>query len=323
MAILITGAGLVGSQIARIEYERGEKPILLARHPKKKAIEEIVVSSTLRVVQGDILSMGKFLRLIKDEGIDKIIHTAANPMLTAGAQEKPLAAIKVNIMGTANVLEAARITGVKRVVFTSSSVLYGFMKPGEPGADFYTEAFLPKPTSIYAATKLACENLGLVYADTYGLDFVAVRLAAVFGPWIGPGGGGPSMAVRDIIERSFRGEVCKIYLGTREYVYSKDAAQGAVLACHKEGLRHRVFNIGMGEKVSTEEFVQALKNIIPNAKLEVERTTKTAPGFANEQKPTPMSAKLSKEELGYKPKYNMEKAIQDYVEWLSNRKRLC
>ncbi|MDP2718414.1 MAG: NAD(P)-dependent oxidoreductase [Dehalococcoidia bacterium] len=184
MAVLITGAGLVGSQIARLEVERGERPVLMDIAFNNEALSSIVAVGAVRLFPGDVLNSLALARVIKEENITRIIHTAANPMLTAGAQQDPYGAVRLNIMGTANVLEAARIFKLERVVFCSSNVLQSYVdRGGDKGAG--GEEF-PRPTSIYASTKLTCENLGLNYT-AFGVDFVAVRFAAVFGPLAGAG----------------------------------------------------------------------------------------------------------------------------------------
>ena len=132
-------------------------------------------------------------------------------------------------MGTMNVLEAARFHGIKRVVVASSNVLGHFMAGGEGGGDPAREEAFPRPTTFYATTKQAVENLGLDYARWCGVEFAALRYGAVFGPWRGRGGGGPatSCARRCAGRWPARRRCC---LGHMEWVYSKDAAHGTVLA---------------------------------------------------------------------------------------------
>ena len=202
MAILITGSGLLGSQIARLEVERGELPVVLEIAPQPEALADIVAIKELRLIQGDVLNPLDLARICREEKISRMIHTAANPLLTVGAQKNPYASVQLNIMGTMNVLEAARIFGVERVVFCSSSVLYRYITGGEDRGPLLQEEAYPRPSTIYASTKQAAENLGLNYAESFGVDFVAVRFPAVFGPWRGRGGGGPSNLMREMVERS-------------------------------------------------------------------------------------------------------------------------
>ena len=131
MTTLVIGSGLIGSQIARILVERGEKPVLMDVAAQREAIGQIVDLDKVTLIAGDVLRPLSIVDALRSHGIAKIAHTAANPLLTVGAQRDPYSAINLNIMGTVNVLEAARITGLKRVVVSSSSVLNSYLDGGE------------------------------------------------------------------------------------------------------------------------------------------------------------------------------------------------
>jgi nucleoside-diphosphate-sugar epimerase len=316
MAILITGAGLVGSQIARLEQDRGNNPVLMDIAFQTAALAKFFDINRVRLFEGDVLNPLDLARVIKEEKITRVIHTAAYLMLTIGAQQKPYPAIQMNIMGTVNILEAARIFELERVVFCSSNVLYLHMIGGEDrGAELKEEAY-PRPASIYASTKQACENLGLNYT-WFGVDFVAVRFSAIFGPWRGPGGGGgPSHLFREMLEKSLHGEESTFHKRTLEWVYSKDAAQGAVKACHTEGLKSRVFNISMGEVYDGQEVANIVKRLIPGAKVNLIEPPKDI-GPSPKEIREAFDLTRSRSELGYEPEYKMQEAIQDYIKFLT------
>lgn len=278
------------------------------------ALAEIFDINEVRLFKGDVLDPLALSKVVKEEKITRVIHTAANPMLTVGAQQNPYTAIHLNIMGTVNVLETARIFELERVVSCSSGVLYNYVMGGEDrGAEGKEEAY-PRPTTVYGSTKQACENLGLNYA-WLGVDFAAVRLAAVFGPWRGLGGGGPSNLFREMLQKSLRGEESTFPKRHVEWVHSKDAAQGAVKACHAERLQSRVFNIGMGEIYDSEEIVDIVTRLIPRAKVHVIQPPK---GVGPSPIPLkhPYDLTRSRSELGYEPEYKMREAIQDYITFL-------
>ena len=157
MTTLVIGAGLIGSQVARILVERGEKPVLMDVALQPQAIAQIVDLAKVTLVTGDILRPLSIVDALKSHGITRIAHTAANPLLTLGAQREPYSAINLNIMGTVNVLEAARVTGLKRVVVSSSSVLNHYLDGGEDQGHFGKEEAFPRPTTFYSATKQAVE----------------------------------------------------------------------------------------------------------------------------------------------------------------------
>ena len=156
----------------------------------------------MKFIQGDVRNAVDLFRVIKEEGIDRVIHAGA--VLTLGAQKDPLLASQVNIGGTLHVLEAARIMKVKRVVFCSSVTAYGTIEqPKQP------EEYPKNPVTIYGVTKLTCEHFGLQYAKEFGVDFVALRFPMIYGWRASPMKG---VAIyQEIIERSWRGESATDY----------------------------------------------------------------------------------------------------------------
>jgi nucleoside-diphosphate-sugar epimerase len=312
MAVLIIGSGLVGAQIARLLVEAGERPTILDLSPQPEAIRDIVDPERLILVQGDLLNPFDLVRVIRESKITHIVHTAANPLLTSGAQRNPYPAIQVNIMGTVNVLEASRAFGIERVVFTSSGVLSHYLVGGEDKGDPFKEEAYPRPSTFYSATKQAAENLGLNYGRWFNVDFVAVRFAAVVGPWRGRGGGGPSNIFRDLIEGSLGGKETVLPIRKMEWVYSKDAALGACLALKARSLKSRVFNIGSGQILTPEEVAATVTRVIPSARVRLEALDPNAPKTDVDE---PLNLTRSRSELGYSPKYDLESAIRDYVSW--------
>ena len=328
MAILITGAGLVGSYAAARLVEMGERPVLYDVAPSSENLRRVQGLEKVEVIRGDILDFPDLARVIADKDVDRIIHTAA--FLTAGARQRPYAAIKVNILGTANVLEAARVFGIARVVFTSSATVYygSYSHPEEKAQeeDFTLRAITQRPLGVYPTTKLAGEHLGLSYRDLYGVDFVAVRFAGVFGPWSGPVAGLPGMALKELAERPMREKVVRIgrnlvWPGKEEFLYMKDAAQSTVLACLLPKMDPAkspvpVYNVSMGREYEFEEVLEVLQEVYPQARFEVvEGEEASAGGYPSIPK-RPMDLSRSSAELGYQPRYRMEDALLDYRRWL-------
>lgn len=308
MVLLITGLGLVGSQAAALAVSQGEHPIVYELNPQIETLRGIVDPKEFELVRGDLLNREQFERDISPLGVDRIIHTVANPMLTIGAQSNPIDAIKLNIMGTANVLETARKLGISKVVLCSSSVLYNDRTGGLENGKFQEDNY-PRPTTIYATTKLACENLGINYAESYGLKFVALRFRAVFGPWVGRGGGGgPTSIFRKLLEASFAGEEVTVPSKYLEFVYSKDAAKATIIAANSEAsLETRIYNVSMGKTYSWNEIASLVAQRIPSAKIVVSEQKEKI------SKPEPIDLTRSRDELGFEPSYDMPHAIDDYI----------
>ncbi len=334
MSTLVIGSGLVGSQIVREELEReaNQRIVILDVDPKPDALDDIFPTSKVEILRGDVTDTNNLGEIFRDKGIDTVYHTAAYPGFTITSMQNPSQAIAVNVMGFVNVLEAARRWNVSRVLYTSSNTISTYIEPAKDDCSSLNKEYsYHRPTTIYAATKLACENFGLIYSSSYGIDFRAVRLAAVFGPWRYGGGGGPTNLVREMLVNSLAALPMEVSFGDFEYVYSKDAGRGSVLACRADHLRDRIFNIGLGRFYKLEELVRLIWELIPTSRIRVVRATKdmAAPQFegnteVRKRMPDPVIAEpldltRSREQLGYEPKYQMKEALEDYVSFLKTR----
>jgi nucleoside-diphosphate-sugar epimerase len=318
MTVLVVGAGLVGSQIARILVEKGERPVLMDRAPQPEALRRIVDLSKVTLVEGDVLQPLSLAAILREHAVSRIVHMAANPMLTIGAQKNPLGSIELNIMGTANVLEAARVFKLKRIVVASSNVLNHHIAGGEGGGDAMDEEAFPRPLSIYASCKQAIESLGLNYARWFGVDFAAVRYGAVCGPWSGAGGGGPSNVFLTLLHHVMRGDEGVVPAAALEWVYSKDAAAGTVLALKVPALKSRVFSITMGSLTSPEDLILAVKALFPQARLRIGHTAEGSPALSNMTRAS--NLRRAREELGYVARYPMTAAVRDLADYLGHEK---
>jgi nucleoside-diphosphate-sugar epimerase len=294
--------------------ERGEKPVLMDVGAQPKSIGEIVDPDKVTLAPGDVLRPLSIIDVLRTHNITKIAHTAANPLLTVGAQKEPYAAINLNIMGTVNVLEAARISGLKRVVVSSSSVLNSYLAGGEDQGNFGREEAFPRPTTFYSATKQAVESLGLNYAKWCGIEFAGLRYGAAFGPWSGSGGGGPSNIIREAMRNALAGREATVPPGAMEWVYSKDAARGTVLALDAKDLGNGVFNITMGALTQPGEFAEAIGAVAPGAKVRFDAPASARVALTNRSEHADLSR--AKKHLGYEPQFPLQSAVRDLAEWM-------
>ena len=313
MSVLIIGASLIGSQVARVLVEDNLRPVLFDVDFQQSALNDIIDLDQVDLVRGSVLRRQDLTEAIHKYHISEIVHLAANAMLTKGAQENPYSAIELNILGTANVLEVAREQGLRRVVAASSSALAEFLSGGEDEGAMEKEEAFPRPTTFYAATKQAKESLGLNYANWCGVDFVALRFASVAGPWRGKGGGGaPSTAFRVAIDNAIAGRPATVPARTLEWLYVKDAARAVQLVLNAEKLHSRVFNVGMGKIYTPEEIVSEVLKIMPRAPITVEQL----PAGTPDTLPIPpLSLDRIRRELAYEPEFDMATAIHDYACW--------
>lgn len=318
MSVLIIGAGIVGSQIARLLVERGETPVLMDRAPQTRALSEIVALARVKLETADVLDRRRLGAIVADHAVSSIVHLAANPLLTIGAQRDPRGAIELNIMGTVNVLEAARERGVQRVVTASSSVLHHHVAGGDGFGDPAREDAFPRPMSIYASCKQAVENLGLNYGRTFGFGFAAMRYGAVAGPWSGDGGGGPSQDFLAMVRGALAGEEVTLPASSMEWVYSKDAAQATLLAATAPSAPSGVYNVTMGRMIAPEELGEALVAAIPGARWRIGSASKQdSLGLPPHSRASDMSR--TRETLAFVPEYGMAHAVRDAADWFRKR----
>lgn len=312
--ILVTGgSGLVGAYAVRMLLDRGERPVLFDVAINERLLSAIGVDpKALTVVRGDVLDLPALIGAIREYGIGRILHLAA--FLGEEVQRRPYSGVRLNLMGTVNVLEAARLEEVSRVTFPSSGTVY-LGSLGEGGPKKIDETIALNPLSIYAATKAGAEFLGRTYAQRFGFEFIAVRFAALYGP--APAGlkATREVAIQAMVRAALRGEAASIKwpYGPSELLYGKDAAKGIVLACVKDNLKDKTFHIGSGERVNGEEIVAALKRHFPKAEITLLKSERPMP-YPEER--IPHDQTRAREQLGYEPDYLLEKALPDYAETL-------
>ncbi len=322
-SVLVTGAGMVGAFAAAELLRTGETPVLYDLAPARDYLGTVLDLSRIKIVRGDILDIPCLIRTIQENRVDRIIHTAG--LLTAGVRDNPYAGINVNIVGTAAVLEAARLTGCKRVVFTSSGTVYyssyAETVKGPYKEDFVMRVLSDRPRAIYPITKLACEFIGLCYHDLYGVDFAVVRFGGVFGPWPGLPSGVPARLVDKFLKNAAAGRPVVIdepdfaFAGKMDLVYSKDAGRSTVLAASAAKLKTRVYNIAMGEMVSVDQIIEAVKKHFPGISVEYKIPVRRGlSGYTLPDYPRDISA--ARAELGYEPEFGIESGITDYLEWI-------
>lgn len=309
--ILVTGgSGLVGANVVRMLLDRGRRPVIFDISINEKLLEALGMEVRgLTAIRGDTLDLPALLSAIREHAIGRIIHLAA--FLGEEVQRRPYSGVKLNLFGTLNVLEAARLEGITRVVFPSSGTVY-LGSLGEDSIKKVDETIPLNPISIYSATKAGSEFLGRTYARRYGFEFVVVRFAALYGPSPAALKAAREQAIQAMVRAALKGKTETIPwpYGPSELLYGKDAAKGAVLACLKENLKDDVFHIGSGEVIGGRDIVEALKAHFPGARITLAKGERIMP-YPEEK--TPHDHSRSRDQLGYEPEYLLEKALGDYA----------
>jgi UDP-glucose 4-epimerase len=317
MSILVIGGmGSIGSFVTRRLIEMGLETVVYARH--KNALFLSDIEKKVVYVEGDIMDIDHLMKTIKEYRVERIIHMAA--LLSGGSESNPPLAIRMNAEGTANILEAAVRCSVKRVVYSSAKGAYSETK-GEYAHPTYTPLPEEYPTEdgmgFYGLTKLFGEKLGFKYQKKYGLEFVALRYSSTWGPGKLLHGPSPHTIHVGIIENAMLGCPLRYPQGGEQkddLIYHKDSANGVVLASMTENLSHSVFNIGSGTGCTLMDFAAAVRRIYPQAEIEI------GPGLdflmKNFNTYSVFDISRAKEDLGFEPRYDLDKGVADYIEMM-------
>lgn len=258
--LIIGGMGFIGSRIVRSLVELNEKVVVVGRRPTLHRLGKL--AEEVKVVQGDKTNIDEVFEWISTYKASKIIDASSE--LEAESERIPYAATKINLIGTLNVFEAARITGIKRVIWASSLAVYGDKKRAA-GAPQNEEA-LNHPVTVYGACKTYGEFMTKLYNARWGTDIVALRPSSVYGPLRASGLTG---WLTDVVKLPLSGQVVDIPVGpdeTTNFSFVDDCAEAFVRCCLYEGdrLPHDVYYIG-GFQGSVRELMGEVRKHIPGA----------------------------------------------------------
>lgn len=308
MKILITGgAGFIGSHLCEKYVKAGHTVLCLDNFMSGNVqnIRHLTFHRNFKLINGDIRNLDLLEKIMP--GVDVVFHLAAQIHVDRSVIEPGLT-YEINVLGTQNILEAARMYDVSRVINTSTSEVYG--------SSLYHPMDEKHPLNAphpYGASKIAADRMCHAYIQTYGMDIVIMRPFNVFGPRqrdIGYGG------VISIFTRKILNNIPPTIFGdgkqTRDYTYIEDtvAAFDAVLN-HKEKISEPI-NFGSGKEVSIIDLANMLIELC-GKKGEL-TPTHAEPRIGEVQRLIADATKV-KSLLGWEPKYDLEKGLRQYVEW--------
>lgn len=311
MNILITGAGLIGAHTARHAVDAGNKVVLFDLSPNRDYIQKIVGKDRVEVVAADMRDLPALLSALERSNVDTLVHTAG--LIGSRVQENSYTGATNNILGTVNVLEAARLRGLRRVVYISTFGVYDRAKIDDT---MVRETDPIGGHNLYATTKVCSEHLVHAYAAMYKLDTAIIRPGGVFGRGFYVGGSTVGKVMRDLALSVIKGDPITLdanTYGLNEYVYGKDVGLAVFLACQKENLGQRIYNAGSGVVTGPEDLAQLIKELSPNVKVTVSGKVR-----ADGKKNIPLDLSVSKAELGYTPRFPLKEALRDYMDELWN-----
>jgi len=291
MKILVTGgAGFIGSNLVDRLIDEGYKVFVIDNlsSGKKENLNKKAI-----FYKADICNLNKIFPLFK--GIDYVFHLAANPRVLFSV-ENPIESHKVNVDGTLNVLYASYKNKVKRLIFASSSAVYGNIKKLP-----LREDMKPNPISPYGLHKLIGEYYCKLFSDLYNLETVCLRYFNVYGPKMDPEG--PyALVIGKFLKLKKENKPLTIYGNgkqTRDFVYVNDVVEANILAMKSKKVgKGEVINICSGKNYS----INYIAKLIGGEKIYL-------PARKGEMKHTLGDNSLAKKLLGWNPKVNLEEGI--------------
>lgn len=303
--VLVTGgAGFIGSHLVDALLERGDGVVVLDNLFSGKEANLAHVRDRIEFVRADVRDLDDVKKA--SEGVDYILHEAAVASVPRSVAD-PVTTTTANVLGTMNVLIAARDNGVKRVVFAASSSAYG-----ETDVTLQVETLLPAPVSPYAASKVTGELYCRVFSEAYDMEAVALRYFNVFGARQDPESEYAAV-IPKFITSLLAGRSPVIY-GTgkqsRDFCYIENVVQANLLAMETPGNAGRVFNVGCGDCHDLLELLDLV-----GKELGVDIGPKFEPKRAGDVMKTNASIEAIKEALGYRVFVEFREGVRRTVDW--------
>jgi UDP-glucuronate 4-epimerase len=310
MKVLLTGAaGFIGSHTAQHLLDRGDEVVGFDNFNsfydpsiKRRHVEVLSASRGFSMVEADLTDSVRIEEMFSRHRFDAVIHLAA----WAGVRpsiDNPDVYIESNIRGTTYILEACKKHDVMRVVFASSSSVYG----GRENVPFRETEPVDRPISQYAATKKACEVLSYTYHHLYGINVSALRYFTVYGPRQRP-----EMAIHKFATMMSRGQAIPIYgdgSTERDYTYIDDIVQGTVRALdHCKG--YEIYNLGESRTTRLDDLVRKLGKA-----LGYEPKIRWEPNQPGDVSITCADISYARERIGYNPHVLIDEGLARFATW--------
>jgi len=311
MKILITGAaGFIGSHLSENLLNEGHQIIgfdnfdpFYDRSIKERNLEKSLSNGLFTFVEGDLNDSGEMKDLFEGQQFDVVVHLAAKAGVRPSI-DNPLEYTRVNVNGTQNLLEMMKNEGIERLVFASSSSVYGNRKvvPYEESMN------VNNPISPYAATKVAAEVLCYTYWQLFGISVTCLRFFTVYGPRQRP-----EMAIANFIRKAYNDEPISVFgdgTSSRDFTYIDDIIQGVVSAVHND-LGYEIINLGESETIELNSLIAVIEEL--TGKEVIKEYLDMQPG---DVLTTYADISKAKKLLNYNPTTNIKEGISKYIDWL-------
>jgi len=310
LALVTGGAGFIGSHLVERLLADGVRVRVLDNFSSGNRTNLVFAPKfrrQLEVIRGDIRNLSVLLRAAR--GVKVIYHQAAMRSVPRSVKD-PLGANDNNVNGTLNVLEAARRCKVPRVVYASSSSVYGD-RPDLPKREDQP----PAPLSPYAVSKAAGEQYAAAWTRLYGVETVGLRYFNVFGPRQDPKSQYAAVIAR-FIQWGLRGQPLEVHgdgTQSRDFTYIDNVVEANLLAGKAPGAAGEAFNVGCGQRVSLLDIITRLETLL-GRKLERRHT----PSRAGDVPHTLADVSKAKRLIGYSPLVDFDEGFRRTVEYFKS-----
>lgn len=309
MSTMITGGtGFLGAEICRLLVEDGQRPVLLDPAPARGRLLEL--QPHFLHVPASLTNLPVLINTVREHNVETVYHLGG--LLSLPSEQNPWAAFEVNVVGTYNLLEACRLSGVGKLIFASSIAVYGEGLSG----DAITDDSLQRPASIYGAGKVFSELQGRFYARRFGLDFRGLRVPSV----VGPGFRVAHMSIYNCwaIEHPLRGLPYQVPVEPETRcptLYYKDAARAFHLLGKADAaaMKTKVYNVaGQSPAYTAAQLVEAVRAQAPQADLSfapdanISQLLQAIGRLALDDSP-------ARREWGWKPAFELEGMVADFA----------
>ncbi len=301
MKILVTGgAGFIGSHVVDAYLEAGHQVVIVDDLSTGKKEN---LNPKAKFYQMDILD-DKLQHLMQDEHIEVVNHHAAQIKVKASLED-PYFDVKVNVLGSVLLLDLCRRAGVKKVIYASS----GGAQYGEMQKEPFPETHSSRPFSVYGASKYSVELYTDVFAQNFGLEYVILRYANVYGPRQDALGEGGVVAI--FTHCMLHGGDFVIFgdgYNVRDYVYVKDVARASMLALDYP--HNDVFNIGTGVGTTTNQLFEILAKATG-----YQQPPKRIVARLGDLQKSVLDASKAKKLLKWEPQFDLKKGLEETISY--------
>jgi nucleoside-diphosphate-sugar epimerase len=312
MGVLVTGGGgFIGSHLAARLASLGHSVRILDNFATGRRSNVLALAGEIELVEGDIQSYERVHNAVA--GCEVVLHQAALPSVPRSVAD-PLTSNATNVTGTLNVLLAARDAGVRRVIFASSSSVYGATKELPKREDM-----APLPVSPYAVAKLACEGYCRSFGEVYGLETVALRYFNVFGPNQDPRSQYAAV-VPNFITAVLTNQPPTIFGDgeqSRDFTYVENVVEANLLAMGADVAPGRVYNVACGQAVTLNQLFAELRELVDSDLEPV-----YAPPRAGDVRHSLADLTRTRQDLGYEPsvelREGLSRSVKDFRDRLSS-----